>query len=100
MKNDLATSIIVCIVGVILAFFVCNMFVGEISPVSVKKVDSSIGIDIPNPDPELFNYKAVNPTVEVYVGDNEECKQYDEGGQCIYEDNQNTSGRQPGQGND
>ena len=36
-------------------------------------------------NPELFNYKALNPTVEVYVGDCDEVNQY---GECIDEASQ------------
>ena len=99
MKNDLATSIVVGVLGVVIAYFVCNLFLGEIKPVTIKTIDSSMGIDIADPDPELFNYKAVNPTVEVYVGNDDNCKQYDQNGQCVYEDDDNVSNPQSDQGN-
>jgi hypothetical protein len=99
MKNDLVTSIVVGVLGVVIAYFVCNMFLGEIKPVTIKTIDSSMGIDIAEPDPELFNYKAVNPTVEVYVGNDDNCKQYDQNGQCVYEDDDNVSNPQSDQGN-
>jgi hypothetical protein len=90
MKNDLATAIVVAILGVVIAYFGCNMFTGEIEPVSVKTVDSSFSTEIPEPDPELFNYKAINPTVEVYVGEGGDCRVYDSNGECIYDSGQET----------
>ncbi|MBQ3436823.1 hypothetical protein IJG26_02645 [Candidatus Saccharibacteria bacterium] len=80
MKTDLATSIGVAIVGIIISFVVCNLFLGEIQEVSFTTVSSSVTTDVASPDPEVFNYKAINPTVEVYVGN---CKEYNSFGQCV-----------------
>lgn len=80
MKTDLATSIGVAIVGVIIAFFVCNLLVGDPDPISFKTIDYSVTADLASPDIEVFNYRALNPTVEVYVG---ECNEYDANGNCI-----------------
>ena len=80
MKTDLATAIGVAIVGALIAFFVTNLFMGGIEDYPVKTVSSEVSTDLEDPDPEVFNYKALNPTVEVYVG---ECKQFDSYGQCI-----------------
>lgn len=80
MKTDLTTSVIVAIVGVIAAYFVCNIFIGEIKPFKIKTVDTSASAELAEPDAELFNYKALNPTVEVYVG---ECTKYGEAGECL-----------------
>ena len=55
MQKDLTTSIIIAILGVVGAFFIVNMMVGEINEVTIKSVDSSFGIDIPEPDNEVFN---------------------------------------------
>ena len=72
MKTELITAIGAAIVGVLIAFFVTNLFLGKIEDVTVKTVDSSVSADLADPDPEVFNYKALNPTVEVYVGDGED----------------------------
>ena len=79
-KTDLFTSIIAAIAGVLIAFFVTNMFIGPIKDFSYKKVSSSVNADIADPDPEVFNYEALNPTVEVYVG---ECAEYNQYGECV-----------------
>lgn len=82
MKTDLASSIGVAIVGVLLAYFICNLFVGPIDDVTVKTVDASLSTDIAEPNPEIFNYRAINPTVEVYVGNSDDCAALDENGNC------------------
>ena len=96
MKTDLASSIGIAIVGVLIAYFVCNLFVGPIDDVSIKTVDSSFSTDIIEPNPEVFNYRAVNPTVEVYVGDDENCTEFDDNGECI---NGNPTPNNSNQGN-
>ncbi len=83
MKTDLASSIGIAIAGVLIAYFVCNLFIGPIEDVNIKTVDSSLSTDIADPNPEVFNYRAINPTVEVYVGDDENCTQFDDNGECI-----------------
>ena len=98
MKNDLVTSIVVAIIGIVGAYLVCNIFSGEIEPVSVKTVDSSMGVDVAQPNPEVFNYKAINPTVEVYIGNENECREYDPNGNCILRENQDSPDSNSGQG--
>lgn len=82
MKKDLISSIGVAILGVIIAYFVCNLLIGEIQPVDIKVVDETVNTELSDPSPEVFNYKALNPTVEVYVGD---CTEVDQYGQCVEE---------------
>ena len=82
MKNDLATAIGSAIAGLLIAFIVANFLTGDIQPVTIKAVDSSVSIELVDPDPEVFNYRALNPTVEVYIGS---CAEYDENGNCIEE---------------
>ena len=72
MKTDLATAIIAAIAGTVIAYFVTNLFIGPIEDVSYKTVQSTVSADVSDPDPEVFNYKAINPTVEVYVGECDE----------------------------
>jgi hypothetical protein len=72
MKAELATAIGTAIMGILIAFFVTNIFIGDIEPVNVKTVDSNVSTELSDPDPEIFNYKALNPTVEVYVGNEQE----------------------------
>ena len=80
MKTDLATSVIAAIAGVLIAYFVTNMFIGPIEDITYTTVDSKVNANLSDPDPEVFNYRALNPTVEVYVG---ECDEYNKDGECI-----------------
>ena len=74
MKTDLTTAIIVTIVGVLAAYFLtANVFLSAPKPFSVKTLGTSVSTSLSDPDPEIFNYRALNPTVEVYVG----CEHYD-----------------------
>lgn len=80
MKTDLFTSIAAAIAGVLIAFFVTNLFIGPIEDVAFSTVDTKVNANLSTPDPEVFNYRALNPTVEVYVG---ECDEYNEFGECV-----------------
>ena len=84
MKTDLATSIGAAVAGVLLSYFICNLFLGPIEDFSFKTIETEVTADITNPDIEVFNYKALNPTVEVYVG---ECDEYDTYGECLDTEN-------------
>lgn len=85
MKTDLASSIGIAVVGVIVAYFISNILVGSFTTgdYTVKTIETEVKADIATPDPSVFNYRALNPTVEVYVGS---CKEYDANGQCIDND--------------
>ncbi|MDO5451613.1 MAG: hypothetical protein Q4F56_00805 [Candidatus Saccharibacteria bacterium] len=80
MKSELATAIGTAIAGTVIAFILCGFLVGEIEPVSFNTVDNSVNAELADPNPEVFNYKALNPTVEVYVGN---CDEVDASGQCV-----------------
>jgi hypothetical protein len=69
MKTDLATSIGMAVLGAVMAFVVCNMLFGEIEDVSFKTSSGKVDTTLLEPDEEVFNYKALNPTVEVYIGE-------------------------------
>ena len=80
MKQDLATSNAAAVIGAVVAYFICNMFIPAIEDVSFKSLSGNITYDLSNPNPELFNFRAINPTVEVYVG---QCTEYNENGEFI-----------------
>lgn len=80
MKTDLATSVVAAIIGIVAAYFICNMIIPPIADVKFPTLNSSTTYMFDDPDPELFNYRAINPTVEVYVG---QCAEYNEYGECI-----------------
>ncbi|MBR3052242.1 hypothetical protein IKG60_01300 [Candidatus Saccharibacteria bacterium] len=97
MKNDLAIAVVTAIIGVVASYFICNIFVGKIEPVSIKTVESSVSAELSEPSPEIFNYRAINPTVEVFVGGDTECTEFDSNGNCLI--NQSSSEPSDDQGN-
>lgn len=80
MKRDLATTIIAAVIGIFTAYFITNLFLPEISNVSVKTLSGNNKYTLSTPSDDVFNYRAVNPTVEVYVG---QCTEYNADGICI-----------------
>jgi len=80
MKTDLATAIGAAIVGLLIAYFVTNYFTGEIPSFTYRTVETEVSSDLEEPNPEVFNYRALNPTVEVYIGS---CVEYNSNGECI-----------------
>ena len=87
MKTDLASSIGLAVVGVIVSYLICNILVGTWTTDSydVKTIETIVSSDVAEPDPNIFNYRSLNPTVEVYVGN---CKEFDADGQCIDNDSE------------
>ena len=89
MKTDLATAILSAIVGVGLAYFLMNSFVlQDPDPVVIKNIES-IKSSVDEPNPEIFNYRALNPTVETYI----DCTNYDLSGNCLEKENQGVEGQ-------
>lgn len=78
-QSDIFTLILVAGIGTLGAFFVCQMLLGDPSKAEVKftTISNIITSDLVDPDPEVFNSMAINPTVEVYVGD---CEDIDQNG--------------------
>ena len=72
MKTDLATAIVAAIFGIVIAFFATNLFFGKAEDFSHKVVDTTVEANLAEPNPEVFNYRALNPTVEVCVGECDE----------------------------
>lgn len=88
MKSDLLTAIIAAIAGTVISYFVCGLLIGPIDSVNVTTIETAVDANVDDPNPEVFNYRAINPTVEVYVGN---CDgQYNDLGECI--ENSNNSG--------
>ncbi len=77
-QSDIFTIIIVATIGTLGAYFGVNAFLGDpnMKFVTYKTIDE-ITATVESPDSELFNPDAINPTVEVYVGD---CEDIDQNG--------------------
>lgn len=78
-QSDIFTIILVAGIGVIGSFFVCNSLMGspKDAKVEFKALKEAITDELVAPDPEVFNTTAINPTIEVYVGD---CEDLDQNG--------------------
>lgn len=77
-RSDIVSIILVASVGMIATFFLGQAVLGDPNEKSVSyKVVQEITDDLQMPDEEVFNADAVNPTVEVYVGD---CEDVDQNG--------------------
>lgn len=77
-QSDIFSILIIATVGTIISYFVVNSFLGnpDLQYANIKTI-SAISPDLAEPDSELFNPSAINPTVEVYVG---ECQDIDGNG--------------------
>ncbi|MBO7657196.1 hypothetical protein J6S55_00910 [Candidatus Saccharibacteria bacterium] len=80
MKVDLTTAIVAAIFGVVVSYLlVSNVFLKDPSPVIIKTLSTSVGTNLTEPSAEVFNYRALNPTIEVYI----DCSNYDASGSCV-----------------
>ena len=75
-KSDIITIFMVAAVGMLVSFFVVNALLGNPDDAyeSYKTIEV-IDAGLAEPDPEVFNSNAINPTIEVYVGDCEDVDQ-------------------------
>lgn len=68
-KSDIAMIVLIASVSVLIAYFVANGLLGGKNAESVTvKVADPISAEVTDPDPTVFNKNAINPTVEVIVG--------------------------------
>ena len=83
-KSDILTVIMVATVGTVVAAVLCNMLLGNPDDKSVSfKNITVVDPELAEPDPEVFNIEAINPTVEVYVGN---CVDQDQDGKLSDEE--------------
>lgn len=68
-KSDIAMIILIASISVLIAYFVAKAVLGDVRNESVKvKTTERISTDITKPDTTIFNSSAINPTVEVIIG--------------------------------
>lgn len=80
MKKDVITAVVTAIAGVLVAYLVAtNVILKAPNPVTIKILNESSTVSPAEPNPEIFNYRALNPTVEVYI----DCSNYDVDGSCL-----------------
>lgn len=78
-QSDIFSIILVAGIGVFAAFLLCNSLMGDPNSASTEfeALSEVIKSDLVTPDAEIFNSAAINPTIEVYVGD---CEDVDRNG--------------------
>ncbi len=77
-QSDFFTIAVVATIGVVISAFLVSMILGDPNQKSVNfKTVEVIDAGLVDPDPEVFNPEAINPTIEVYVGD---CVDQDQNG--------------------
>lgn len=68
-KSDIAMIVLIASVSVLVAYFVAKGIMGDVRNQSVKvKTAEVISSTLKDPDTEVFNKNAINPTVEVIIG--------------------------------
>ena len=69
-STDIAAIILIAAISVGGAYFIADAVIGKPQNESVKvRTATPISADIQQPDSEIFNKDAINPTVEVVIGD-------------------------------
>ena len=71
-QSDIFSVLIIATVGTLASYFAVNALLGDPNMSSEQiKVIQEITPTLNQPDPELFNYAAINPTVEIII---DECQ--------------------------
>lgn len=73
-QSDIISTVLIGVIGFIVAYFVVNMFFNPDEETVTFKTIEPISDIVTTPDNLVFNTNAINPTVEVYIGD---CSEYD-----------------------
>lgn len=68
-KNDLAILVVVAVVAGIFSVVLSQIFFGEQSKNLTAEVVDPISADFQDPDPNVFNSNAINPTQLIQIGD-------------------------------
>lgn len=73
-QSDIFTLVLIAGIGTLAAFFMCNAIMGDPDEAKVEftRLSNVISANLAAPNPEIFNDVAINPTIEVYVGDCED----------------------------
>lgn len=68
-KTDIAMIVLIASMSMLLAYFIGKAVVGDVNEeaVQVKTIDP-IETEVTEPDETVFNDNAINPTVEVIIG--------------------------------
>ena len=79
-KSDIAMIILIASISVLVAYFVAKAVIGDVQNESVQvKTTDPITTEVMEPDPTVFNSDAINPTVEVIIGNDQQGSQQESG---------------------
>jgi hypothetical protein len=68
-KSDIAMIILIASISILLAYFAAKAIIGDVGSQTAKvRTTDKITTTINEPDPAVFNKDAINPTVEVIIG--------------------------------
>ena len=71
-KNDIAITVVIVVVCLFISYFIVNaIFANFKNQTKVKKVDL-ISKDVVEPNPDVFNKDAINPAVQMFIGQERE----------------------------
>lgn len=72
-KSKIALLVLIVATTSAIAYFSAQQLLGgkSMKPVPVEKI-KAIQTDITPPDPAIFNDKAINPTVTITIGENDQ----------------------------
>lgn len=74
-KNDIAAIIAIASVSIIVAYFVASSVIGKPTGQTEKvRTIEPISADVAETDSSIFNKDAINPTVEVVIGGDDDNK--------------------------
>ena len=78
-QSDIFSLILVASIGTLVAFFACRAIMGDPgdAQTTFTAVNKVVSSSLAQPNPDVFNSTAINPTIEVYVG---ECEDIDQNG--------------------
>ena len=64
--------ILIASISVLVSYFVAKAIIGDVQNESVQvKTTETITTSVVQPDPSVFNADAINPTVEVIIGNDQ-----------------------------
>jgi hypothetical protein len=71
-KTDIAMIVLIASMSVLIAYFVAKAVIGDTQNESTTvKTADPISTEITEPETSVFNSEAINPTVEVIIGDDQ-----------------------------
>lgn len=68
-KNDIAVIVLIVSISLVVSYFVAKAIIGEPKSSEVKaQVVEPISAELPQPSNKIFNKDAINPTVNIQIG--------------------------------